>query len=393
MDQPFPIADLASLPEPVFSVYLNTNPLRHLNRNADHGGLNWFHRQAKRLLASMDSTGTCSLTTEISRVAQFLERNPPDDRGVALFSGPGIWHVIRMPMEPENELHWGKPMLWQLTAIAQRHRPSCVAVIERSGVRLFSSRGEVLTPMDTLEFHIEADQWKRMQAFHTAERKAGMPHGPQRDLFERRCDTQYLRFLAEAAQRLTHACEVHDLHQVLLLGPRRSTEILERGLPLVLRKQTAQVPHLWREWDSVASLTHVEEALLRFEAARRQQRVSELLNRGPSVVTGADETLAILQRGRLGRLMADESFDPVLRYCTRCDHASASSTQQCPRCSGDMVNLSLHAILPQLLIRCHCRSEFLSGEPAERLRRVGGIGGWLRQRMPVSGSEPRATAA
>ncbi len=244
-------------------------------------------------------------------------------------------------------------------------------------------------PLNTLEFRIDPSHWKRMQAFHAAERKAGMPYGPQRDLFERRCDTHYLCFLGETAHRVAHVCEVYGLNRVLLLGPRRYTGIIEDKLSPFLRKQTVQIPHLWCEWNSSMSLTRVEETLCRFEAAYQERYLSELLNRGSSVVTGAEETLAMLQRGRLGFLFAEESFNPLLRYCKTCDHVSASSAQECPRCRGGIVDLTLHEILPQLLIRHHCESHFLSGRNAESLRSVGSIGGWLRQRQPLSSAEPQ----
>lgn len=389
----FPFAMLASLPEPVLSVYLDANPVRHLNRSVSHGYLGWFAGEAKRLLSAAQTSEQNRLRTEIDRVERFLQEKPLGGRGFALFAGLGIWHMIPLPVEPENELHWGRPMLWQLAAIAHRHRPSCVVALDRSGARLFSSTfGEVM-PLETREFRADASDWKQMQGYHSAERRAGMPHGAQHDLFERRTDAQYQRFLAETAQRLEATCEAQGLNQVLLIGPLRLTAAMARKLPPALRKRTVQVPHLWSEWEASSSVERIAEALTAFDAASQEQRVGELLNRGRSVVTGAEETLAMLQRGKLRALVAEESFDPVLRYCAACDIAGASSTQRCPRCRGALVNRTMHEVLPQLLIRYSCASEFLNGAPAQHLRALGSIGGWLRRRRSSTSPEAARQSA
>lgn len=381
MSQLFPSAALASMLEPVLSVYLATNPLRHLNRNCDHGCSRWFGSHARQLLAAADSSEQIRLSRQIKRVQHFLKESIPEARGIALFAGPNTWHVIPLPSEPQNEIDWGKPKLWQLAAIAQSHRPWCIATVDRSGARLFSFQYGELTPLATLEFQVDPTQWKQMQGFHSAERHVGMAHGAQRDLFERRYDTQHYRFLSDVAHRLIHIAASHGLNQILLLGPGRSIGIIAQKLTPSLRKQTVQIPHFWHAWDSSISLSSVvEEALERFEANRQMQKIAELGERGRAIVTGPEETLAALQRGRLSLLMAEEGFNPILRYCTSCDHASAASVQECPRCQAAMVESTLHEVLPQLLIRHGCECEFVSGPAAERLRNLGGMGGWLRQK-------------
>lgn len=388
MSQLFPSATLASMPEPVLSVYLATNPLRHLNRNCDHGCSRWFGTHARQLLAATDSAEQINLSRQIKRVQHFLKESLPEARGIALFAGQDTWHVIPLPSEPQNEIDWGKPKLWQLVAIAQTHRPWCIATVDRSGARLFSFQDGELTPLAALEFHVDPMHWKQMQGFHSAERNIGMSHGAQRDLFERRYETQQSRFLNEVAHRVIRACESNDLDQVLLLGPSRSIANIQHKLPPSLRKQTVQFPHLWHGPDPITSLSNVEETLRRFEADRQAQKIAELSERGRAVATGPDETLAMLQRGRLSLLLAEEGFNPVLRYCTTCEHASTASFEDCPRCQAATVECTLHEILPQLLIRHGCESEFVSGQAAEQLRNLGGMGGWLRRKHILSAPRP-----
>lgn len=391
MSQLFGSAALASMPEPVLTVYLSTNPLRHLNRNDDHGCSRWFGIHARQLLAATDGADQDRLLRQIKRVQHFLKEGIPQAPGIALFAGPDTWHLIPLPSEPENEIAWGEPKLWQLASMAQSHRPWFIAKVDGAGARLFRFHDGELMPLATLEFHVDPSHWKQMQAFHSAERNAGIAHGAQRDLFERRYETQHSRFLCDVAQRLIRLCASHGANQVLLMGPSRSIGIIEQKLPPSLRKQTIQIPHLSHAWDSSVSLSNVvEEALRRFETDQKAQKVGELGERGRRVVTGAEETLAMLQRGRLSHLMIEESLNPVLGYCANCDHASASRLAECPRCRGAMVERSLREVLPQLLMRHGCASELVSGQAAERLHTIGGMGGWLRQKHALSPSRPLA---
>lgn len=389
MSQLYPSATLASMPGPVLTVYLATNPLRHLNRNCDHGCSRWFGSHAKQLLTATDISEQDLLLRQIKRVKHFLKESLPESRGVALFAGPDAWHVIPLPSEPENDIAWGKPKLWQLIAIAQRHQPWCIATVDRSGARLFLFQYAELTPMATLEFHVDPTHWKRLQGFHSAERNVGMAHGAQRDLFERRYETQHARFLSEVAHRVLRTCESNGLNRILLLGPRRSIAAIEQKLPSSLRKQAVQIPHLWHGSDSMIALSHrVEEILQGFEGDRKARKIMELGERGRAIVTGAEETLSMLQRGRLSLLIAEETFNPILGYCSTCDHANATSTSNCPRCQRPVVQQSMHEILPQLLIRHGCESEFVSGKAADRLHKMGSMGGWLRQKQILTASRP-----
>lgn len=389
MSQLYPFATLASIPGPVLTAYLATNPLRHLNRNCDHGCSRWFGSHAKQLLTATNVSEQDLLLRQIERVKQFLKESLPESRGVALFAGPDAWHVIPLPSEPENDIEWGEPKLWQLIAIAQRRQPWCIATVDGAGARLFSFQYAELTPMATMDFRVDPTHWKRLQGFHSGERQAGIAHGAQRDLFERRYETQYAHFLSDVAHQVLRTCESNGLNRILLLGPLRSIAAIEHKLPSSLRKQTVRIPHLWHGSHPMTSLSRMVEGILQgFDVDRKVRKIMELGERGRAIVTGAEETLAMLQRGQLGLLMAEETFNPMLGYCSTCDHANASPMRNCPRCQRPVVQQSLHEILPQLLIRHGCESEFVSGQAADRLHKMGSMGGWLRQKHVVSASRP-----
>lgn len=393
---PFP--SLAQLPEPVLTVCLDTNHGLASNWGSPRAFLSWFQAAARQLLAGVAQADRPALAGQLDRVERFLrEQPPPTYRGLALFAGPSVWHSIPLQVEPQNQLHWGKPLLWQLCTLADQYPPACIAVVDLSGVKIFGSRMGEITPLATADFHIDAAQWKKMEAVHAADNGIGFPHGAQRDLFERRRESQYLRFLSGAAQQIALACEAHGLTRIYLLGADRLTRPLERKLPRSLRAHATCIPHGCHGESPAEILLDAAVPLRSIESEHREQRVLELVNRARGTVTGPEETLAQLQRSRLRSLLVADDFNPILRYCPSCAHAAPSAVPECPHCRGEQMELTLHEILPQLLDRYSCELTVVREHAAERLRSVGGIGGWLcrRRHTPAPGlaAAPVAAAA
>jgi peptide subunit release factor 1 (eRF1) len=67
--------------------------------------------------------------------------------------------------------------------------------------------------------------------------------------------------------------------------------------------------------------------------------------------------------------------------CLRCDTIHADVAPTCPLCGGPVAATSLAQVTPLLARRTGARLEFVAGEEGEQLRRVGGIGGFLRYRI------------
>lgn len=389
MSDTFLFAILARLPEPVLSAYLNTNRLHYTNQPSGSSYLSWFHSQARQLVADCSISDRSDLSSQINRVERFLEHWPQEHRGLALFAGADAWQAIPLETEPVNELHWGKPMLWQLREISEKDLASCIVVVNMSGVHVFRCRYGRLTPLDSEQFQLDASQFKQMLGSHAAERSAGMSHGPQRDLYRRRRESHYRQFLSEITQRLTRVCEDQRPSWILLIGSLRYTRIIQSKLNSSLRSRVLQAPHAFQPEDDMRSFhTSIEDILHHAESTRKEQRVEELLMRSSGIVTGAEETLAELQRGRVASLIVCDDFNPVLRYCSGCGHLAASSLRECEHCNRNRSDVGLHEILPQFAILHSCDLELAHGAAAERLRNAGSIGGWLRSRSLAGLSTP-----
>ncbi len=381
-------ATLQELPEPLLTVYLDTNPGSPSNCRSNPGYVAWLKTEARDLLARAGHSQESLLQTQIHRVEQFLHEERPGCAGVAIFAGPGAWQVIPLHVEPLNELHWGKPQAWQLRCIADRNKPACAVVLDHSGARFYARTSEGLTQFAEQPFKIDVSQWKQKEHAHMARQGTHMPHGAQRDLFEHRLESEYVPLLREVARSIAAFCDAHSIDQVYLLGADRLTKRVQLRLPQRLREHVTRIAHVSPEEPAAKTQARLEANIREYETSRKELTVEELLDQTHGVVTGMDPTLSQLQRGLLASLVLVEAVNPVLQQCEECGLVTTSALSRCPACSGLQSATRLHEMLPMLLTRHGCRMDLVEGRAASRLQTVGGIGGRLRtlKHKPVMAS-------
>ena len=378
-------AKLAQLPEPLLTVYLNTNPGLPSNCRSVPGYIAWLKTEAKRLRENRGESKSSPLYKQVKRVETYLDTQRPAHTGVVIFTGPETWQVIPLQVEPSNELHWGKPNLWQLSSILGRHRPACAAVLDLSGVHLYEYAFNTLTQFAEQPFKIDTSHWRQKEREHMAKQGSRMPHGAQRDLFEHRVETEYAHLLHEVARVIAAYCAVHSIDQVYLLGSDRLTKQVHADLPQHMRENVVLIAHVSAEVQAADIKSRIESRLREYEAIRKERMIDELLNRTQGIVTGVEQTLSQLQRGLLASLVIAEGLNPVLHQCESCGLVTASASQRCPACKQVQTATTLHESLPTLLIRHACNMELVEGPAASHLHTAGGIGGRLRtlKRQPT----------
>lgn len=379
-------AALAQLPEPLLTVYINSNPGLATNCRAVPGYIAWLKTEAKNLRTRRGETKSSLLHEQVSRVEKYLDAQRPAHTGVVIFSGPDTWRVIPLQVEPVNELHWGKPHLWQLTSIMERRRPACAVVLDLAGAHMYEYASGVLTLFAKQLFKVDTSQWRQKEHAHMARQGTRMPHGAQRDLFDRRIQAEYVHLLHDVASMIAAYCDRQSIDQVYLLGSDRLTKQVQVVLPQRLKKKVARIAHVSAEEPAGDIQARIESRLREFETTRKEQIVDELINRNGEFVSGMDETFKALQRGLLASLVLAEGFNPKLHQCEGCGLVTASSLPGCPACNGLQKPTTLHEALPVLLIRHTCHLDLVTDRAATRLQTMGGIGGRLRtlKRRPAS---------
>ncbi len=381
-------AALAQLPESLLTAYINTNPGLPTNCRAIPGYTAWLKTEAKHLLAATGHMKGSVLHRQVERIAEYLDAHRPAHKGVMILAGPDVWQVIPLPTEPHNELHWGRPHLWQLLTIMERQTPVCVVALDLAGVRMYKYVAGSLSQSGEWHFKVETSHWRQKERAHMAKQGTRMPHGAQREAFDRRIEAEYVRLMHDVAKGIEAFCERESIDRVYLLGSDRLTRHVQDALPQRLRDSLVCIPRIPRgntEDPASEIKARVESHLHAYESDRKAKIVEELLNRPRGIVTGLDHTLNALQRGLLTSLTVVESADPKLYECKDCGLVTASAGSRCPTCNGLRRPTSLQAVLPTLLTRHMCRLEIVTDRAATRLKSVDGIGGRLRmlKRQPA----------
>lgn len=387
-------ASLAQLPEPLLTAYINTNPGAATNCRAIPGYMAWLKTEARHLLGRNGQIKGSVLHEQAERIEQYLDAHRPSHKGVLIFSGPDVWQVIPLLSEPDNELHWGRPHLWQLVTMMEQRAPACVVALDLAGARMYKYDSGDLAQFGEWHFKVDTSHWRQKERAHKAKQGTRTPHGAQREAFDRRIDAEYVRLLHDVAKDIAAFCDRELIDRVYLLGSDRLTRQVQEGLPQRLQEEVVRISHVSKEETPAEIQARVEARLHAYEAHRKERAVEELLNRPRGFVTGMDKTLHALQRGQLASLTLAEGVDPRLHECKDCGMVAQSAVARCPVCNGMLRPTSLHATLPELLMRHTCHIEFVTGTAATRLRAAGGIGGRLRtlKRQPATVRRPVATA-
>ncbi len=370
---------LSGVSQPLLTLYLEASPKASTGGRPTANSLLWLKKQAKSLAAKIPASERDAFEAHLRRVETFLRGSSSCNAPLIIFSGPGKWVCLNLPSPVSSEIHWGKPDLTQLRGIAAEQQNVCIVAVDRAGARFFRYELGELSEMPAMKFEIDVSQWKRKEHGHMARRDTKMPHGPLRDAFKHRMEEQYQHFYQHLAERTTFVCAKEKLETVFLVGSERLTKPIESALPREVQDRTVRIGQ---------DIARIPPAKLRAkllpkisEWFRRlsEARATRLIESDRGAVVGFDETLAELQKGRIGSLLMVRGIDTAVRQCTNCGYIDRSADPVCAMCGGSRQTVMLSEGLDTLAKAQHTRIEVLDPAAAKRLARAGGLGGWLRQ--------------
>jgi peptide subunit release factor 1 (eRF1) len=130
---------------------------------------------------------------------------------------------------------------------------------------------------------------------------------------------------------------------------------------------------------SIEIRRRLEPLLADYQRNRQVAEVDQIMAADGRTVRDADETLARLQAGTIRTVVVASDHDFHVLECAKCGVVSRSSDVACAACGGERRRIALLDVLPRLSASHGVKVEFVEGEPARILAKVGGIGGWLRQ--------------
>jgi hypothetical protein len=153
-------------------------------------------------------------------------------------------------------------------------------------------------------------------------------------------------------------------------------------LPAELRKRTSIVAKTLKFLSTPDVKNRLEPVLRAWEREYEAAVVDELISarRSQKAVTGIDQTLAQLQKGRVRALVIARGVTATLRECTKCGTVDRSADPTCANCGSERRPRTLRTVIPELASRQGVAVEVVSGGAARRLRAAGDMAAAVRGR-------------
>lgn len=344
---------------PVLSLYLSTDPSRHLKDEVKLT-LRAMLRQADGLGAS---------TADIQRVEQFIEFEYDwQAKGVAMFScqDSDFWRAIPVSVPVTNHVFVAdRPYVKPLGDILDEHGSYVVALVNQESARLILSRMGMVEDAAGI---IGTELKRHKQGGWAAER------------LQRREEEKAYRNLKDVVKLTRDFCKGHTCNRLVVGGTDETVAKFVGMLPKALSSKVVGTISIDMEASESEILERAQQAISEAEREREAEAVRQMITaavKGGAGAIGLADTLTALQEERVHRLLIAEDFKGSAYRCEHCGYITAHETETCVYCGGAMVKIedAGDAIVRRAIER-GVDVDFIPDN--EDLRKAGSIGAILR---------------
>lgn len=359
---------------PVLSVYLDVDQARPVNLNRG------FEVALDNMLRSLDqqlseAPSRREFQQDATRVRELVSGYAPSAQSLCIFCDESEqflwWRELRVRVR--NDAAWsGTPFMRPLLEALDEYERYGVVLADRARARLFT------VFLGEIEEHREVFA---AQDVHRV-KSAGTDRLWSQQQFRRRADIHALWHLKRVAQETERLSTEYAFDRLVLAGPVEATAELRRLLPKRLRARVVAELPLPIEAARADVLNALLPIVERTERAHERELVDSLIasaGKNDCAVIGLDDTLVLVQEGRVWQLVYAEGLVVAGWECQRCAALYAQERGTCGYCSGGLRRV------PDLIARAAERAfeqgaavEQVHEDAAAKLMAAGGIGGWLR---------------
>jgi hypothetical protein len=297
------LQEIAALPSPVLTVYLNTASQDPSLHPVVPACLRWFTDEGEALSRTLLPRDGKRFKEQAERFERFLSLRRPQEKAIAAFVGPDVWQVLPLHICLENQLRWGKPSVTQLFKLLSRHKPYGIVVVDHHGARFFRFHLGELIAIAERQYEIDDSQWKRTDVGRIASERTRKAHGADRGLFEHRLRAQFEHLCAETANQLLALSKKNDFAGLFLVGSHRLIDPIQKHLPPVAFGLVVSVSEDMGGSSPTEILRRLEPLVADYERKRQLAEVDHLMTADGGTIRDVDETLARLQRGTIGTVL------------------------------------------------------------------------------------------
>jgi peptide subunit release factor 1 (eRF1) len=373
------LASLYGLPSPLLTAYVRTSPDDASLQGGTPKYVHFLKEEGRSLSEGLASEERDQFCKQLERVREFFSQ-PKSHGSLVIFAGPSVWQVLPLQAEIEHEMSWGTPNLAQLVWLFGEHKRYGIVAIDHKRARFFHySLGEIVENQEK-KLAVDTSEWKQKDLGKVSAEGMSITHGTQRDVFDKRVENQYVRFCREIARQATALFADNDLAAIFLLGPDKLIQTAESKFPRSFQPPIVRVDQDLAHLEANEMRTHLQPHMAAWERQHQAALVSAAAEGKRGTIRGFEEVLVQLQRGMVRTVLLGRDFNPALQQCRECGWKGTCRDRVCPACHGEAANVTLRHVLPEMLLKHAVELEIVSGEPAERLKQMGGMAGWLRQK-------------
>ncbi len=358
----------------VLSLYLDVDQSRQSNLN--HG----FLRNAKDMMRAclqkiQDAQEREQFTQAEAKTLAFLNTYEQRGRGLALFAAKpdGVFWQRELYIPVENALRWAdQPYIRPLVEAIDEYERYGVVLASREKARIFTM------------FLGEIEEKKVIQAPEKIKhvRAVGMEMAEAQINLQRREEERALKHFKEVAEEVDRLVARQEIDRLIVSGPHETNSELIGCLPK--RVQQLVVGELSLTVD--APEPEILQASMRMEEEVERKQEADLVERLITAAhkdnQGALSLQSMLEAMRLGRIM---KLVYVYGYtaegvqCANCGSLFLAGVDRCAYCSGDVRTVDdVVSRLVDSVVDSGGKTENVRGAAADRLRKAGSIGAFLR---------------
>ena len=332
------LRDLLSFtaPEPVLSVYLNTNPTEG---NADAYRLH-LRNMLKRVNLPQDVTAIENY---------FSHQYDWSGRGVAVFScAPrGFFHAYPLAVPVRNRLHVSdRPGVRPLADLLDSFGGYGVVLADQQGARLFYFHlGELREQEGTVGDPVKRIKRGGASSVHGQRAGNSGKTGGLEEIVDRNTK--------DIADFSIHFFEENHVRRILIGGSEDNVARLRASLPKAWQSLVMGTFSMPITASHTEVLTRAMQIGQSVESKREAKLVQDMITttaKGGPAVTGLDRTLDAINNGRVQMLLVSEGYSKPGYRCKDCDSLAASEVG-CEPCGGtaekvmDVIDLAVSAVM------------------------------------------------
>jgi len=368
----------------VLSLYLDTDPTRQVQRSY----LTLFEDMLKEAHEQLEKPARRELLQEAAQVQTWLEQQPPQGKGLAVFScAPrGLWQTHFLPVRVRDLLVFEpKPDVAALVEFLDECERYAVALVDKPHARLFT---------------VFAGEIEEIRAFEDLVPPKQARAGFNEANLQRHHETHVLWHLKRVVSNLADLVRRREFDRLILAGPEEPVSELRRMLPHALaRRLVAVIPAEMAASDAeiLAKTLEVERHIEAEAEQRLLNEVIDMARTGGRATIGIAPTLTAIWVGDVQTLLVADDVHGNGSECPNCGRLEPGTVATCPNCGAAMQPLHdlFHRVMGRTLDQSG-RVEVVHGDARERLLADGGgLGAMLRYRWPGElplGTEQSASA-